>query len=543
MQKIALYILFFFLSTSVFSQMDTLKNVAFPKIMGLIYEQRDSAVSISISKYLTKEARLQNDSAAVSWGHYGNYLYQKHPSNIKYLDSLIIATKGLKNEEELFAITTNGDYFYSVNNFNKALSFYLETRKLSIELNNRLYIEYTTSALADIKFLAGEFSESLLLYHQYKKMGTEDNLSIYFNIANCHYELNNIDSLSYYSRLGIIKSLNENDTINYEAFLRLNGVSNFKQGNLKRALDSLEKSRSFHLDTVNLASSLYYSALAYESIGSTDSMISYFVKIAKLNEQPRLYFPEIKNVYFKLYEHAKNNNQLENQLIYIEKYIETDSMLESNSKGLISRIDRDYDLPLFEERRRELKEIQLTKKRLTYIVVILVFLLISLTIYYLNHLRLQKKRLKFALVSPENYIKSIPRPKPGTQEKKNSIAPDLITQLDLFFNDFEETNAFLDSSTSLQQLAQLANTNTSYLSNYLNLYRGGYTDYINSLRVQYAFSDMAKNPKIVNYTLEYIAKTYGFTSLRVFNRAFEKFIKLKPRDYLSEIKDCIEIKT
>ncbi len=64
----------------------------------------------------------------------------------------------------------------------------------------------------------------------------------------------------------------------------------------------------------------------------------------------------------------------------------------------------------------------------------------------------------------------------------------------------------------------------------------GYSNYINGLRARYAFGDMVNNLKISIYTLEHIAKLYGFTSLRAFNRAFEKFLKIKPRDYLAQIK-------
>ena len=508
-----------------------------PRVMDFIYQQKDSSKAISISNYLTKRARLENDSSRVSWGHYGNYLYHRQPFNLAYLDSLIYSTKGLKNHEEIFGLITNAEhYFYYNNDFVKALAFYLKARKLSIETKNEYYIRATTGALASIKFLTGEFSESLALYHRYGQMNPIDELVLYFDIANCHYELKNIDSLAFYTEIGIRKSLQKKDTLRYEYFLRLNGVSQYMQGNYNRALDSLRKSRALSMDTINLGSSYYHTALTHEALGNADSMIYYFKILSSLNQEPEIYFPEIKNVYYKLYENAKENERVEEQLAYIEKYIEADSTLQSKSKGLINRVDKDYDVPLLEERKNQLRIDQTNRKNLTYTVIALSVLLIVSIAYFTNRFTQQRKRLKEAIGNPENYLKTMDGPKPVLDLKKNILSAEIIEQLDGFFNGFEIDKQFLDPAISLQQLSLAAESNTSYLSNYLNTYKGGYSNYINSLRVHHAFSDMPTNSKIRIFTLDHIAKIYGFTSLRAFNRAFEKFLKLKPKDFLTQIK-------
>jgi len=537
MRRISVFAFVLILTLQVCGQTDTLQSLPLPRVMDVIYQQKDSSRAISISNYLTKRARIEKDSAAVSWGHFGNYLYRKHPSNLPFLDSLIFTTKGLNNTEEIFGLITNAEYhFYDKNEFLEALSFYLKARSLSVEIKNEYYVRKTTSSVASIKFLAGEYSESLKLYHRYSQMEPEDELGLYFDIANCHYELKNIDSLSYYSKMGIRKSLEKKDTLKYEYFLRLNGVSQYMHGNYKRALDSLNKSRGFSMDSINLGSSFYYSALAYEAMGRIDSAMYYFKEITALNQDPEIYFPEIKNVYLRLYEQSKEKNNTGEQLYYVEKFIEIDSILESKSKGLISQVEKDYDIPNLEERKKSLQIALANKNYLTYLVVALsIMLILSFAAFFIRFFK-QKGRLKAAINNPINYLKTIDSPKPAINLKRSKLPAELIKQFDSFFKRFELEKQFLNQAMSLQLLASSANTNTSYLSSYLNTYKRGYSNYVNRLRAQYAFTEIPKNPKLFIFTLDHIAKLYGFSSLRAFNRSFEKFVKIKPRDYLAQIR-------
>ncbi|HET8735829.1 MAG TPA: hypothetical protein VFM69_04445, partial [Pricia sp.] len=426
-------------------QTDTLKNMPLPRIMDLIYRQKDSSAAIAVSDYLTQRARLEKDSSAVSWGHYGNYLYRDYPNNLPYLDSLIYSTKGLNNSEEIFGLIANGDYYFKNNNeFTTALNYYVQARRLSIETNNEYCISITTSALASIKFLSREFSEALALYHRYGQLHPDDMLGLYFNIANCHYELKNIDSLSYYSKIGIRKSLKEKDANSYESFLRLNGVSQYMRGNYKRALDSLEKSRSLTMDTIDLGSSYYYTALTHEALDNADSTIYYLKEISLLNQEPEIYFPEIKNVFYRLYENAKKNGQNQEQLVYIERFMRADSILESKSKGLISKLDQNFDLPLLEEKRNQLRAEQTARKNLVFANIALSILFVATVVFFVNRFVQQKKNLKEALGDPENYLRKIDGPNPVLDLEKNRLPSELVDQFNRFFHKFERDQQFLD---------------------------------------------------------------------------------------------------
>jgi hypothetical protein len=141
-------------------------------------------------------------------------------------------------------------------------------------------------------------------------------------------------------------------------------------------------------------------------------------------------------VYYRLYENAKKKNQNEEQLAYIEKFMEADSILESKSKGLISRVDEDYDLPLLAERRNQLRTAQATKKNLTYTIIALLVLLIASVIFFLSRFIRQKKRLKNAIGNPENYLRTIHGPKPVVNQKRSTLPAEINDQFDKFFHKF-----------------------------------------------------------------------------------------------------------
>ena len=271
-------------------------------------------------------------------------------------------------------------------------------------------------------------------------------------------------------------------------------------------------------------------------MGNVDSALHYFKEISSLDQEPEIYFPQIKNVYSRLYDNAKAKDQNGEQLAYLERFMEADSILGSKSKGLISRVDEDYDLPLLMERRDRLRASRTGRKNLTYTIIALCVLLVASFIFFLTRFVQQKKRLKEAIGNPENYLRTVNGTKRAVTQKRSTLPAELDEQFDRFFQKFEANKRFLDPNMSLQQLSSAAHTNNSYLSNYLNAHKGGYSNYMNGLRARYAFGDMVDNPEISIYTLEHIAKLYGFSSLRAFNRAFEKFLKIKPRDYLAQIK-------
>ncbi len=103
----------------------------------------------------------------------------------------------------------------------------------------------------------------------------------------------------------------------------------------------------------------------------------------------------------------------------------------------------------------------------------------------------------------------------------------------------EEQQLFLKKDLTISDLAQVLNTNRTYVSNYFGQVRGQtFYDYINQLRVERACIPMMKEHP--EYALEYIAGESGFASISTFRRAFTKLTGQTPRQYRINLNKATE---
>ncbi len=124
--------------------------------------------------------------------------------------------------------------------------------------------------------------------------------------------------------------------------------------------------------------------------------------------------------------------------------------------------------------------------------------------------------------------------KPADKYSKSSLSVErkqrIIQRLDQLNR---EESYYLDHSLSMADLAKKTGTTHHHLSQVLNEELGqSYTDYINTLRVDYAKKLLLEKP---NTKIEEIAEQAGFNSKSTFNTAFKKFAGLTPSLFRSQL--------
>lgn len=93
---------------------------------------------------------------------------------------------------------------------------------------------------------------------------------------------------------------------------------------------------------------------------------------------------------------------------------------------------------------------------------------------------------------------------------------------------FFEDKVFLNPLLKLSDVADMAGTNRTYISQFFNRDNGAsFYDYVNKLRVEYACELLKSSSE----TIETIALQSGFNSIATFHRVFSKFCGCTPAKY------------
>jgi YesN/AraC family two-component response regulator len=102
--------------------------------------------------------------------------------------------------------------------------------------------------------------------------------------------------------------------------------------------------------------------------------------------------------------------------------------------------------------------------------------------------------------------------------------------------EFERSQKYLNNDMSLAQLAAMLDTNTKYLSEFINLHRGkNFNTYINELRIEYIMQKLKSNPTYLNYKVSYLAEESGFSSHSNFTTVFKAISGISPTKFISLI--------
>lgn len=119
---------------------------------------------------------------------------------------------------------------------------------------------------------------------------------------------------------------------------------------------------------------------------------------------------------------------------------------------------------------------------------------------------------------------------------KNDLSENTINSIMNKLNEFEKSNKYLNNDYTLNSLAKELNTNSAYLSKTINSSMNvNFSNYINSLRVEYSIKKLKEDKIFREYTIKAISKEVGFNSSQSFSKAFIKSTGLYPSEYIKSI--------
>jgi len=305
-----------------------------------------------------------------------------------------------------------------------------------------------------------------------------------------------------YSRIQTSKVLIDIDSLN-KAEQMLNEA-------LTKAISINEKVHRTHI----------YIALGsiYLKEGRNDEAINALIKAKNLAKAgPYNYY--LPDIYKGLVDVYRKTNRFDSSLFYSERaaYIQSKMVNEKVNQQVVE-VNAKYQLDAKESAIKKLGNRIGAFKKLVLFIIIGSISVIAFFVVYFFKIKNSSKNGRFYKNQFVKGAKRISAPLPETFKigfEKVFVEDEIFTQPDI----------------TLQKLAELLKTNTTYLSRFINdEYKTNFSQLLNQHRIEKACT-LLLNDKMDNLTIEAIAQAAGFNSKSTFNSAFRSIKGVTPTQW------------
>lgn len=567
----------FFVSNQGFSQKD---NFVTPdSLLNNTYDQLDRKFNFSFNtetikaklyanSYIQKGIK-DNNNIARAWGNYMLAMLYKdiEKDALLYLDRAINVSK---NEDDFsfpaFLYINKGALFSAKGNFKEALDNYIIANAYAEKSENNYQIYILKHNIALIKRKLGKYDEAIALlnecleHEETKQNKTKDDFRSYLLtlselITTYRYSQKN-DTASILNKKAI--SLSYDKELDF-LFQVNKGIFQYQDKNYNEALSLLESAlphfdmpeNKYSFESYNLVDTYLYISKTYRAL-SNDKMATFFYKKTDSILQLSGYkIPENIEVYSDIVEYYKSIGDTENQLVYINRLLSFDSILDKDFDVISEKIIKDFDTPkLIEEKEKLIEEIHAKNDSYKGVITLLaralgIVLIISITllIYYTRKRRLDKQKFDLFMemsenknkVSEENQIKQ--KNKTVTLSD-TGLSEDILSKISEKLEKFEKNQEYIELNITTNNLAKKFETNTKYLSKSIqHLKDKSFIHYINDLRIKYAIERIRTEKKFRRYTIKSMATESGFSNAQSFSTHFRKKTGVYPSFFIKEIEN------
>ena len=192
------------------------------------------------------------------------------------------------------------------------------------------------------------------------------------------------DSAEFYINKGIQKSLNINDSVYYYSLVSQSGILAYCQNNFKRALDSLDKALPFETSANELLNNHFYRGKIYQKQNKETKAFFHFKKVDSIYNATNDVVTEIRDIQDYFVNYYKKKGDIKNQLVYINRLLKVDSILNKNYTNLNETLIKKYDTPLLISQKEKIINNLKVKHRNSLITILgLAVILIVFILYFI----------------------------------------------------------------------------------------------------------------------------------------------------------------
>lgn len=525
------------------------------------YEENDPKALVYVNQYI-KKAKSEKNYPELFQAYKDAILYSED-QRMMYADSALVAAKKSENEDLIGnAFLTKGSiYYFNQRKFQFALEEYLKAYEYLKDSKDE-YLKYRNIYyIGVVKSYLGYYDEALAIFQQcisffetkidgnIKKNLVFNNTKGYLNSLHqaiiCYQMLNkNAEAEKLLKKAAEKTPKTKEFYLETSYFTKSLGVSEFKKKNYKKAIYYFDKAlpELIKVNDFTWASYIYfYKGKSYELLGDLNLEVENYRKVDSIFKENKFILPELRSNYEELIEYYRKDSNHKEELYYTNQLLKVDSVIASDFKHLSSRVYKEYDTKMLLETKENLEKTNSYSKLLIFICLAIITAL-GIVMYY--RIRKQKniqKNYDDLLIKLEESI--------HTQETPPLVKPDIVDSgdknikfdnsiVEKLLNDihtFENKQGYLEQGLTLKKLAEQFKTNTSYLSQVINEYKGSnFNTYINVLRINFATQKIYHDKEWRKYSIEHIASAAGFSNRQSFSNIFLEQNGIRPADFIKK---------
>jgi AraC-like DNA-binding protein/Tfp pilus assembly protein PilF len=482
----------------------------------------------------------------------GNYFFNKNNADMALLcyDLLInspVKDTDIEQQKKMVeAYMWSAIIYTRTSDFRTAYELLIKALLLSEKTNYDAFLPRIYNVIAEIY---NHYNKDALAKMYYTKalLSCRDSSTIIVilsNIGGLEVKSGNLDSAYYYLNQSLQISKRHNDTFMHSTlnslasyyqkikqydtalhYYQLSLIFSKKNKVAIREADNLSQLAKLFFEDNKIDSALYYIRLSNDLATKHN-----FLGILAKNFLTLSKIEETKGETKKAFEYHKKYTALKDSVYNAEKF------------GDINQLQRMYEVSKTNQQieqlcvEQQIKERTIRYQRIFWFITLCVLLLVSIGLLYIY---LQKRNLSTAYKilfeknieiielqedSPQNYSKKI---------KKIALAYNIqVELLDKILALMEETSIICDTEFTIDKLAELVQSNSSYVSQIINSdLKKNFRSFINSYRIREA-QRLFSEPDATKYTIESVALRVGFKSQTAFRDAFKEITGVSPNFYL-----------
>ncbi|WP_159798937.1 helix-turn-helix domain-containing protein [Flavobacterium sp. MK4S-17] len=462
-----------------------------------------------------------------------------------YADSMIMAAKKAEDNDLIgSAYLSKGVVYYQRKQHRLALDNYLTANRYLVGTRDQYLIHKVKYSIAQIKYYLGYYNEAIALFRQcvdyYGDTEPLPYLISLHSLSLCYTYTDALDLAEATSVLALEESRRLGIRLLLPYIELADGITNYKRQRFDRAIThlrySLPELRKAD-DFANEAVAHFYLGKSYAAKADTAKAVHYFIKVDSTFTARQYIRPDLRESYEFLIRHYHRKGNTTEQLKYVDRLLQADSILNLRFRYLLTKVHKEYDTADLQAEKKKLQD-DLSRSRWSgwLFKALLVVMLIAVTLIvrrYLGLRRRYKERFETLLKKDMRQQPEPVRPTNGELDINPEIVQHIISKL----QDFEKKNGFLKKEITATKLAESFNTNYKYLSKVIRHQKQkSFVNYINDLRIDYIVERLKAEPLLRKYTNGALADEAGFSTAQHFTTAFKKRTEISPGYFVEEIK-------